>query len=466
MMHWRGWILVGLLLCGPGGAAAEFARSYALVVGVNEYPQAGLPALPNAANDAHNMERYLVQQGYQVKKLVGPAATQDAIVGYLVDDLAPRIGKDDRFLFYFSGHGVTRKVGGKDRGYIVPFDGRSASATSWVSMSTLRDSADQLGNARHQLFIFDSCFGGAFAVKSLASSFSPNALNYIQRITQAAARQYITAGGANEQVSAASRDGMSLFTYQLLQGLAGEADTTTDGYITVSEIAAYMQTAGSTLHSTPVTGNFRGHANGDFLFTSPLQASLQHDNSVGDGGGTKNAAGAAPGYVVDPNGKRYATIRLLDKIWMQTNLDYRVQDSWCYDNQFRNCTDYGRLYTWQAARQACQALGNGWRLPSDADWRTLADHFGGYNNAQQERRDTRVTQQALSPNGSSGFNLQFGGGRYGEGDDNFGYLNAHGKYWSSTRDRENFAWYMAFVGQVERYPDPMDYGYSVRCIKG
>ena len=59
MMHWRGWILVGLLLCGPGVAAAEFARSYALVVGVNEYPQAGLPALPNAANDAfHTLAQF------------------------------------------------------------------------------------------------------------------------------------------------------------------------------------------------------------------------------------------------------------------------------------------------------------------------------------------------------------------------------------------------------------------------
>ena len=463
MKLWRGVMMVVLAFTAQWVAAKEFSKSYALVVGVSDYPSAGLPALPNAGNDADNMERYLLQQGYQVKKLVGQEATRDAIVGYLVDDLAPRIGKDDRFLFYFSGHGVTRQVGGKDRGYIVPRDGRKTSAASWISMSALRDSADLLGSARHQLFVFDSCFGGAFAVKSLASSVSPSALNYIQRITAAPARQYITAGGANEQVSAASRDGMSLFTYQLLQGLGGEADTNTDGYITVSEIAAYMQTAGSTLHSTPVAGNFRGHGNGDFLFASPLQASINHNNNIGGSGGTKNLDQPVPGYVEDPNGKRYATIELNEKIWLQSNLDYRVQNSWCYENKFRNCTDYGRLYTWQAAQQACQALGQGWRLPSDADWRNLADQFGGYNNAQQERRDTRATQQALSPNGSSGFNLQFGGGRYGN---EFGYINAHGKYWSATLDSEDAAWYMAFVGQVERYPDPIDYGYSVRCIKG
>lgn len=53
---------------------------------------------------------------------------------------------------------------------------------------------------------------------------------------------------------------------------------------------------------------------------------------------------------------------------MAENLNYKVENSSCYQNADSNCTKFGRLYTWYAAMQACPA---GFHLPTKAEFDTL-----------------------------------------------------------------------------------------------
>jgi len=55
--------------------------------------------------------------------------------------------------------------------------------------------------------------------------------------------------------------------------------------------------------------------------------------------------------------------------WMSRNLNIKTAGSWCYGNSTANCDKYGRLYTWTAAKKACQSIG--WRLPTDENWEAL-----------------------------------------------------------------------------------------------
>ena len=48
--------------------------------------------------------------------------------------------------------------------------------------------------------------------------------------------------------------------------------------------------------------------------------------------------------------------------WMIDNLNYQAAESWCYDEDEKNCAEYGRLYSWEAAKSACP---EGWHLPTD-----------------------------------------------------------------------------------------------------
>lgn len=74
-----------------------------------------------------------------------------------------------------------------------------------------------------------------------------------------------------------------------------------------------------------------------------------------------------------------------DQVWMQTNLNVEVTDSWCYNDDPDQCRSYGRLYTWEAASKSCPT---GWRLPTAGEWDQLVEASGGYLQAGKELKKT------------------------------------------------------------------------------
>ena len=74
------------------------------------------------------------------------------------------------------------------------------------------------------------------------------------------------------------------------------------------------------------------------------------------------------------------------KQWMTQNVDVNMMPSYCYEDKEVNCRQYGRLYTWESARRACQSLGDGWRLPTNEEWRQMAKHYGGVRDDSDDER--------------------------------------------------------------------------------
>jgi uncharacterized protein (TIGR02145 family) len=152
------------------------------------------------------------------------------------------------------------------------------------------------------------------------------------------------------------------------------------------------------------------------------------------------------------------------KLWTTRNLDITAEHSYCYDNTQANCRQYGRLYTWNAAQRACRSLGDGWRLPTNDEWRELARHYGGL--LEDSEQGGKASYNALRIGGSSGFDALLGGGRNVDGE--YARLDAHGFYWTASQTDAAHAWLYNFgkgMLALNRHEDTDKHrAFSARCI--
>jgi uncharacterized protein (TIGR02145 family) len=155
------------------------------------------------------------------------------------------------------------------------------------------------------------------------------------------------------------------------------------------------------------------------------------------------------------------------KQWTTHNLNVNTVPSYCYEDAELNCRRYGRLYTWESARRGCQSLGDGWRLPTDAEWRQMAKQYGGI---QEDSNDGgKAAYKALLIGGSSGFDALLGGGRNAD-DRQYARLDAHGLYWAASEsDAVNARFYNFGRGGLSlnrQSAGNKQMALSVRCISG
>ena len=152
------------------------------------------------------------------------------------------------------------------------------------------------------------------------------------------------------------------------------------------------------------------------------------------------------------------------KEWSTANLNIDASPSYCYDDAEANCRRYGRLYTWESAGRVCGLLEDGWRLPTDEDWRGLARRYGGVSADSPDKG--RAAFAALMSGGTSGFDAVLGGNR---SDGQYARLEAHGLYWTSSDTGPDGATYYNFGkgGQAlhRQTGGEKRMAISVRCVR-
>ena len=271
--HHRGSALLLVLyaFCSAAQVAAgglNYSHSYAVVVGITNYLHANVYSpLPFCQKDAMDLGRFLESQAFIVTQVYNKDATMTGIKT-AIQNVARLLERNDRVLVFFSGHGVSEKLGDERFGYIVPYEGTENTATL-LSMGDLRELSSKLGNAKHQLFILDCCFAGLIATKD-STAWDKGYPGYIERLVEQDAREFIVAGGKDQRVRAEGPKGCSFFTGYLLEALVeGKADLYPDGFITFGELASYLTQRASSDDQVPVSGNLPRHGDGQFVFVSP-----------------------------------------------------------------------------------------------------------------------------------------------------------------------------------------------------
>jgi len=246
-----------------------YEKSWAIVVGIDNY--AKWPKLEYASHDAQAVADTLTGQfGFpssQVIVLKNEQATRNNILAAFHDRLADdRTGKNDRVFVFFAGHGATRQLAsGRDLGYIIPVDSDPKEfATDAIAMTDIQNIAESM-QAKHVMFVMDACYSGLGLTRG-----GPSSSSFLRENARRSARQMLTAGGADQQVADAGPNGHSVFTWVLLQALAGKGDLNGDGLITGTELAAYVAPAVSAVsQQTPAFGSLPGSQGGEFVFQVP-----------------------------------------------------------------------------------------------------------------------------------------------------------------------------------------------------
>jgi uncharacterized protein (TIGR02145 family) len=130
------------------------------------------------------------------------------------------------------------------------------------------------------------------------------------------------------------------------------------------------------------------------------------------------------------------------------------------------------LYNWCAVNDSGNIALDGWHVPTEVEWQTLADYLGGDSVAGGKLKETGYTHWN-SPNtgatNASGFTALPGGFRYCS-DGSFHALGDCAAFWSSSESSSSNAWYRVRVlysidSGVYWSNDEKEQGFSVRLVR-
>lgn len=173
------------------------------------------------------------------------------------------------------------------------------------------------------------------------------------------------------------------------------------------------------------------------------------------------------------DGQTYRTTKIGDQVWMAENMKYKPKGAneitACYDDKEANCEKYGLLYGLEAALVSCP---EGFHIPSEDEWRVLADFMGGDTIAGPKLRaiggwNTTQFPSTLEDKDEYGFSALPAGVHY------FGGFGAITYFWTTrfgySKDGEILGAYNIAISDGDR----MEFGgtaltstkISLRCIQ-
>lgn len=222
---------------------------WAVVIGINHYPN--IRQLKYAVDDAEMFYDHLVNHNRippeNVTLLTDQQATLRKVKSTLGTNLKNKAGKEDMVIIFFAGHGATEKDVMSPDGdglekYLLPYDADPRDL--YATALPMREISRVFRRVRSErlVFIADSCYSGASGGRTVGITDIRANLSeaFLDRIASGKGRVILSASGPNE-VSAEKDDlKHGVFSYYLVEGLRGRADSDKDGLISLDELYRYV----------------------------------------------------------------------------------------------------------------------------------------------------------------------------------------------------------------------------------
>lgn len=421
------------------------ARNYALFFGANDYKS--LVKLQHPVNDVKKVANEL-KDYYDFNTQVVENPTLDTIVArlnlYREKFASKEYDPSGQLLIFFSGHGEVEN----NNGFFLPIDADPKSIyNTGLAYGYWREFINSI-NCKHILLVIDACYSGTFDpewdFRSGGSRFDrPGEKSRGEKLliehTKHTTRAFFTSA---TDVKTPDR---SNFAKNFLAGLQHRGDLVDDQILTSSELWGFIN------NETPLPhlGNF-GDADPQSSFLFILNTANYSETLYRPPSEIKKDL-----LIDNRDGKQYAIRQIGQKLWMTENLGFDIGlGAWCYEDNSANCSTYGRLYTWDAARRSCEGLGDKWRLANDEDWIDLL-------SAANE-----TTYDDLVGGGTLQFNMTFGGIRLTN--KSYKFKDKTGNYWSGTeKDKAHASYYYISRSnaKVFSFYNRKEEARSCRCVK-
>ncbi|HKJ93289.1 MAG TPA: caspase family protein, partial [Longimicrobiales bacterium] len=238
---------------GPDTTAG---KRYAVVIGISDYTDTSIPALEYADDDARSFYDFLISQraglGGIPKDDIVLLLNKDATYRNMRTALYTFLQKatdQDMVYIYIAAHGAP-DPNRLDDLYILPYDAEANDIPgTGFPMKDVREAIEKL-YARHVVLLTDACHSGAIGMGSVSTRSAGggelNAINraFLQDLQATTSGLAILTASEAAQLSREGEQwggGHGVFTYYLLKGLDGAADTDGDHIVRLGEVMEYVR---------------------------------------------------------------------------------------------------------------------------------------------------------------------------------------------------------------------------------
>jgi hypothetical protein len=246
----RTQVLVPVLKPGSN-PSTPIRKKFALIIGISRYKNTsrGIPNLDFADLDARSLYQLLQrpETGGFARENMMLLDNENATLARIREALTnfiSRASEDDLLLIFFAGHGAPDPRAPQNL-YLAAYDTDvSSMPETALLMSDLRSYVDHNVKSKRLILLLDACHSGGVSNEGTRDVANNLANLYLEKLLyQEEGRAIMSSSDINEP-SRESRqwgNGHGVFTYYLLDGLKGSADSNHDRLVSVGELFRYVR---------------------------------------------------------------------------------------------------------------------------------------------------------------------------------------------------------------------------------
>lgn len=254
---------------GSNQTGSLYSSSYALVIGIENYEYENIwPSPGKTIRDAVLVGNELEKLGFEV------TYRSDLKLNDLENNLRnffynKKNDNQSRLFIWYSGHGVTKD----DEGFLVPADAPPEGALDFKTKAFPVRSFDELSRrteAKHVYIVFDSCLADTV----FTNKKNDSAEKQITSMLRDPVRQYLCSCPCTKNQKYQNNSKVGTFRERFIKALRNEenADDNEDGYLTASEIGAFLKKMADANKTPPPKFGvleIKDFDNGEFVFLLP-----------------------------------------------------------------------------------------------------------------------------------------------------------------------------------------------------